>query len=69
MQGRVKWFNEKKGFGFIEGQGAGDDTFIHYSKIEGQGFKTLIDGEFVEYDREKGPRGWQATRVKKLEKF
>jgi CspA family cold shock protein len=63
--GKVKWFNDQKGFGFIASEN-GRDIFVHHSVIEGQGFKTLQDGETVEYDAEDGPKGSKATRVKRL---
>ena len=62
--GKVKWFNDQKGFGFIAAEN-GKDIFVHHSVIEGQGFKTLQDGESVEYDAEDGPKGAKATRVKR----
>ena len=63
--GKVKWFNDQKGFGFISSE-QGKDIFVHHSVIEGQGFKTLQDGEAVEYDVEEGPKGAKATRVRRL---
>ncbi|MGB7159962.1 MAG: cold-shock protein [Tepidisphaeraceae bacterium] len=63
--GKVKWFNDQKGFGFISSE-EGKDVFVHHSVIEGQGFRTLQDGESVEYDAEDGPKGSKATRVKRL---
>jgi CspA family cold shock protein len=63
--GKVKWFNDQKGFGFIAADN-GKDIFVHHSVIEGQGFKTLQDGESVEYDVEEGPKGSKATRVRRL---
>ena len=62
--GRVKWFNDKKGFGFIE-QPDGDDIFVHFSVIEGEGFKSLDEGQEVEYEAVQGPKGLQAARVSK----
>lgn len=63
MVGRVKWFNPEKGFGFIERDG-GDDVFVHFSAIQAQGYKSLEEGQRVEFDIEKGQRGPQATNVK-----
>jgi CspA family cold shock protein len=64
--GKVKWFNDQKGFGFIASEQGNKDVFVHHSVIEGQGFRTLQDGESVEYDAEDGPKGLKATRVKRL---
>ena len=63
--GKVKWFNDQKGFGFISSE-QGKDVFVHHSVIEGQGFRTLQDGEPVEYEAEEGPKGSKATRVKRI---
>lgn len=65
MQGRVKWFNAEKGFGFIEREDGGD-VFVHYSAINEEGFKTLIEGQRVEFDIVEGARGPQAANVTKL---
>ncbi|MDA3130681.1 cold-shock protein [Aliibacillus thermotolerans] len=62
--GSVKWFNAEKGFGFIEVEG-GDDVFVHFSAIQGEGFKTLEEGQQVSFDIEEGDRGPQATNVVK----
>ena len=62
LKGVVKWFNDAKGFGFIE-HGDGQDVFVHYSVIEDDGFKTLKDGEEVTYELEKGPKGFHAVKV------
>ena len=64
-QGTVKWFNAEKGFGFIERDG-GEDVFVHFSAIQGEGFKTLDEGQSVEFDIVEGPRGPQAANVVKL---
>jgi len=63
--GKVKWFNESKGFGFIEQEG-GKDVFVHFSTIQGDGFKTLKEGDQVEFESTEGPKGLQATKVVKL---
>lgn len=65
MKGKVKWFNESKGFGFIE-QDSGKDVFVHYSAIEGDGFRTLAEGEEVEFEVIEGPKGPQASKVNKI---
>ncbi|WP_400162333.1 cold shock domain-containing protein [Brevibacillus sp. TJ4] len=65
MQGRVKWFNAEKGFGFIEREG-GDDVFVHFSAIQTDGFRTLEEGQTVEFDIVEGDRGPQAANVVKL---
>ncbi len=63
-EGSVKWFNEAKGFGFIQ-QDDGPDVFVHFSAIAGEGFKTLQEGERVSFDIVEGPKGPQAANVKK----
>ncbi len=60
--GKVKWFNESKGFGFIE-QDSGEDIFVHYTSIQGDGFKTLREGQRVEYEVTEGPKGLKAENV------
>ena len=65
MNGKVKWFNAEKGFGFIERDG-GEDVFVHFSAINGEGFKSLDEGQAVTYDLTEGARGMQAANVTKL---
>lgn len=65
-KGRVKWFNDKKGYGFIEAEGQGD-VFVHYSSIEGAGFRSLKDGDQVSFEVESSPKGPQAVKVKKMD--
>lgn len=62
--GKVKWFNDQKGFGFIASSD-GKDVFVHHSVIEGQGFRTLQENEVVEYEYESGPKGMKATLVRR----
>jgi CspA family cold shock protein len=64
-RGKVKWFNEQKGFGFLE-QENGPDVFVHYSSIGGDGFKTLAEGEEVEFDVTQGPKGPKAENVQRV---
>ena len=64
MTGTVKWFNAEKGFGFISRED-GDDVFVHFSAIQGDGFKSLDEGQRVNFDLTKGPRGPQAENVQK----
>ena len=64
-QGTVQWFNSEKGFGFIEREG-GNDVFVHFSAIQSEGFKTLEEGQAVQFDVEEGARGPQAANVVKL---
>ena len=65
VKGTVKWFNEKKGFGFLAQEG-GDDVFVHHTSIQGEGFKTLDEGQEVEFEIQDGPKGPQALNVTAL---
>jgi CspA family cold shock protein len=62
LQGTVKWFNDGKGYGFIESDG-GNDVFVHFSAIQGEGFKSLSEGQRVQFEITTGPRGQQASSV------
>jgi CspA family cold shock protein len=64
-KGRVKWFNDQKGYGFITPE-SGNDVFVHHSEIQGEGFKTLDEGQEVEFEIQQAPKGEQAVRVIKL---
>ena len=65
VKGTVKWFNESKGYGFLA-QAEGEDVFVHYTAIKGDGFRTLKEGQEVELDMERGPKGLQASNVRIL---
>jgi CspA family cold shock protein len=65
MEGRVKWFNDSKGYGFIEAD-SGHDVFVHHSAIQGEGFKSLSEGDRVSFSEEKGAKGQSAANVNKL---
>ncbi|OGA17339.1 MAG: cold-shock protein [Betaproteobacteria bacterium RIFCSPLOWO2_12_FULL_63_13] len=64
--GTVKWFNDAKGFGFITPDGGGEDLFAHFSAIQGSGFKSLKEGQKVEFEVTQGPKGKQASNIKTL---
>ncbi|MCI0707712.1 MAG: cold-shock protein [Ignavibacteriae bacterium] len=64
-KGTVKWFNTSKGYGFIQRAG-GEDVFVHYKAITGDGFRNLNEGDMVEFEVEQGPKGYQARNVKKV---
>jgi CspA family cold shock protein len=63
--GKVKWFNDSKGFGFLE-QESGEDVFVHFSAINGTGFKSLVEGDSVTFEVVKGPKGLQASNVTRV---
>jgi cold shock protein len=64
--GIVKWFNEAKGFGFITPEGGGEDLFAHFREIQGTGFKTLKEGQKVQFEVRRGPKGLQAAQIRAL---
>ena len=64
-QGTVKWFNDSKGFGFIEEEG-GEDVFVHHSEIKMDGFRTLAEGDRVEFEKTQGPKGAKALNVRRV---
>ncbi|MER7468283.1 cold-shock protein [Streptomyces sp. NPDC097981] len=65
-QGSIKWFNAEKGFGFIEQDGGGPDVFVHYSEIQGSGYRSLDDGQRVEFEIGQGQKGPQAQQVQAI---
>ena len=65
-QGTIKWFSDQKGYGFITPDGGAKDIFVHFSALQGEGFKTLAEGQRVSFDITSGPKGEQATNVVKL---
>ncbi|MEQ1439823.1 cold-shock protein [Fontimonas sp. SYSU GA230001] len=64
--GTVKWFNDAKGFGFITPEGGGEDLFAHFREIQGTGFKTLKEGQKVQFEVRRGPKGLQAAAIRPL---
>jgi len=64
--GKVKWFNSKKGYGFIKANDGEQDIFVHYTSIKGDGFKSLLEGEEVQFELTQGPKGLQAQNVMKV---
>jgi len=67
MKGRVKWFDDIRGFGFIRPEGGGEEIFLHYTAIVGDGFRSLPDGQKVEFELEQGQKGPQAKDVRKVD--
>jgi len=65
-KGTVKWFSDQKGYGFVTPEGGSKDIFVHFSALQGEGFKTLSEGQLVSFDITQGPKGEQATNVVKL---
>ena len=66
VRGTVKWFNDSKGYGFISQEDGSGDVFVHHTAIQGEGFKTLSEGQTVEFEVTKGPKGPQATNVRQV---
>ena len=66
-RGKVKWFNDAKGYGFIEQEGGGDDVFVHFSAIQAEGFRTLREGQDVEFELLTGEKGLNAQKVSRVE--
>ena len=66
-KGTVKWFNDSKGWGFLQDDDGGEDVFVHHTAIDCNGFRSLREGEKVEYTRTKGKKGWQAVNVRSLD--
>lgn len=65
-QGTIKWFSDQKGYGFVTPDGSGKDVFVHFSALQGEGFKTLSEGQRISFDITQGPKGDQAANVVKL---
>ena len=66
-RGTVKWFSDQKGYGFVTPEGGKKDVFVHFSALQGEGFKSLREGEAVEFEITQGPKGEQASNVRKVE--
>jgi len=66
MKGKVKWFNDQKGYGFIKPDEQGDDLFVHHRQIQGDGFRSLTEGQRVQFDASRGQKGMEATAVRVL---
>ena len=64
--GTIKWFSDQKGYGFVTPEGSGKDVFVHFSALQGEGFKTLAEGQRISFDITQGPKGEQASNVVKL---
>ncbi|MDI6642212.1 MAG: cold shock domain-containing protein [Elusimicrobiota bacterium] len=67
MRGKVKWFSERKGYGFVTKEDGSGDVFVHYSSLEGEGYKTLREGDLVEFNIVDSPKGPKATNVRKIQ--
>ncbi len=65
-RGTIKWFSDQKGYGFITPEGGKKDVFVHFSAIQGDGFKSLAEGQLVDFEVQNGPKGEQATNVRKV---
>ena len=65
-KGTIKWFSDQKGYGFVTPEGGKKDVFVHYSALQGEGFKSLREGEVIEFDITTGPKGEQAANVRKI---
>ena len=65
-EGTIKWFSDQKGYGFVTPEGSGKDVFVHFSALQGEGFKSLAEGQAVRFDVTQGPKGDQASNVTKI---